>query len=174
MKLLFKNKTQYDETTYNEYLKFHKNKFSIKYIFFTSIIAILLFFCFAMQLKYHYYNIAFLFLIIIITFILWRLFYPTYEVKQEFESKKVSQKYEFTFKFYNKYFTICRNMNYSKVKYSKLYKIYETDTFFYLYIDNRHAFLINKDNFIKGSSEDFSQFMRKKCLFKYKSFFNKN
>lgn len=55
------------------------------------------------------------------------------------------------------------------MKYYKLYKIYETKTFFYLYIDNDHAFLINKSGFVRGLSDDFSKFINKKCLFKYKS-----
>ncbi|MFR5312825.1 MAG: YcxB family protein [Clostridia bacterium] len=122
-----------------------------------------------MQVKYHYYSLAICFCIIFCVFIFWRLFHPIYEVKKEFKSKKISQEQVFTFKFYEKYFTICHNMDYSKMKYYKLYKIYETKTFFYLYIDNDHAFLINKSGFVRGLSDDFSKFINKKCLFKYKS-----
>lgn len=169
MKLLFKNKTKYDKKTYNEYLEFHKNTFSSKYMFFTIIVGLLFFFCFAMQIKYHYYGTAICFLVIFCIFIFWRLFHPIYEVKKEFKSKKISQEQVFTFKFYEKYFTICHNMDYSKMKYHKLHKIYETNKFFYLYIDNERAFLVNKDGFIRGSSSDFSKFIQKRCLFKYKN-----
>ena len=123
MKLLFKNKTKYDKKTYNEYLEFHKNTFSSKYMFFTIIVGLLFFFCFAMQIKYHYYGTAICFLVIFCIFIFWRLFHP----------------------------------------------IYETNKFFYLYIDNERAFLVNKDGFIRGSSSDFSKFIQKRCLFKYKN-----
>lgn len=173
MKILFKNKTKYDKKTYNEYLQFHNNTFSNKYMFYTIIVGLLLFFCFAMQVKYNYYTLAICLFIIFFIFLYWRLFHPIYEVKKEFKSKKISQEQEFTFKFYEKYFTICHNINYTKIKYYKLYKIYETPTFFYLYIDKEHAFLINKNGFIHGSSNDFSKFMHKKCLFKY-NLSNKN
>ena len=38
--------TKYDKKTYNEYLEFHKNTFSNKYMFYTIVVGLLLFFCF--------------------------------------------------------------------------------------------------------------------------------
>ena len=64
---------------------------------------------------------------------------------------------------------ITNKLQYSKVRYFKLYKIFETTDFFYLYIDKEHAFLIDKNGFTFGSAEEFSKFIHKKCLFKYKN-----
>ena len=51
----------------------------------------------------------------------------------------------------------------SKMKYSKFYRVFETDDFFYLYIDRTHAFLLNKLTFKNNNPSDFSAFIKKKC-----------
>ena len=107
--------------------------------------------------------------IIFTFFILWRLFRPVYEVKKEYQSKKIADEQTFIFKFYENCFVITNKLQYSKVRYFKLYKIFETTDFFYLYIDKEHAFLIDKNGFTFGSAEEFSKFIHKKCLFKYKN-----
>ena len=169
MKLLFKNRTKYSKKVYNEYLNFHRNKYNLSYKFYTIIVALLLFFCIGMQVKYHYYSLAILLCVIFTFFILWRLFRPVYEVKKEYQSKKIADEQTFIFKFYENFFVITNKLQYSKVRYFKLYKIFETTDFFYLYIDKEHAFLIDKNGFTFGSAEEFSKFIHKKCLFKYKN-----
>ena len=51
--------------------------------------------------------------------------------------------------------------------YLKLYKVFETQDYFYLYIDEEHAALVNKKGFKIGNVEAFTDFIKKKCLFKY-------
>ena len=48
----------------------------------------------------------------------------------------------------------------------KLYKIYETNDFFYLYINKDHAFLLEKNTFTKGDISTFYIFVKRKIWFK--------
>ena len=68
---------------------------------------------------------------------------------------------EFSFKFYEKYFEVWDRLNLEKVKYGKIYRVYETDSFFYLYLDKEHSLLLEKTGFVIGNSEDFGKFIRK-------------
>ena len=50
----------------------------------------------------------------------------------------------------------------------KLYKVFETKDYFYLYINPDYAMLVNKNSFEIGTSDDFRKFIKKKCLLKYR------
>lgn len=128
----------------------------------------LILFCLILQVKYHNITIAILFCCGLTFFILWRFFRPISEVSKEYKSEKIQNEKEFTFKFYDKFFTVEDNKEYFKMKYYQLYKVFETKEFFYLYIDKTHAFLLEKSKFKKDASASFSSFIKKKCWFKYK------
>ena len=49
-----------------------------------------------------------------------------------------------------------------KVSYWKIYKLFETDEFFYIYIDKNHAFLLKKDKFSIGNVDDFNIFLKRR------------
>ena len=102
MKILFRNTTKYNKEIYQEFLEFHKNKYQFSYILYTALVLIAFFFCFAMQVKYHNYNIAILFAI-------------------------------------------------------------------GLYIDKTHAYLLDKSGFTKGTVDEFSDFIKKRCWWRFKS-----
>ena len=55
----------------------------------------------------------------------------------------------------------------TKIYYFKLYKVFETQDYFYLYLDEDTAFLVSKSGFKIGTPKDFSEFIKKKCIFKY-------
>ena len=88
------------------------------------------------------------------------------KIQKELKTEKFEKEQTFTFKFYEKYFSISNNKQIEEIKYWKLYKVYESKEFFYLYIDKEHAFLLNKSTFVKGNPEDFFKFIKKKCLLK--------
>ena len=46
-------------------------------------------------------------------------------------------------------------------------KVFETKDYFYLYLDEDTAFLVSKSGFKIGTPKDFSEFIKKKCIFKY-------
>ena len=101
-------------------------------------------------------------------FILWRFFRPISEVTKEYKSEKIQKEKEFTFTFYDKFFMIEDEKEFSEMKYHQLYKAFETKTFFYLYLDKTHSFLLDKSTFQKSNPSDFSEFIRKKCWWGYK------
>lgn len=168
MNLLFKNVTKYSKTIYDDFLKFHTKKFSFRYHLFSLAISMIFLFFIMLHISYHHYGLAIIFCACLTSFILWRYFHPIEEVQEDYNSDKVTKEYAFTFSFYNKYFKVYSKRQYSVIHYADLYKIFETDTFFYLYLDSRHSLLLNKSGFKKGTPIEFRNFIKKKCPFKYK------
>lgn len=166
MKILFKNKTKYTKDVYKKYLEFHQEKFGRKYTFTTIVIILLLSFCIITNLIYKNYPTACLLIIALISYCFYQFFYPVKKIQKELKTEKFEKEQTFTFKFYEKYFSISNNKQIEEIKYWKLYKVYESKEFFYLYIDKEHAFLLNKSTFVKGNPEDFFKFIKKKCLLK--------
>lgn len=168
LKILFKNTTKYDKHIYNKFLQFHKNTFNFSYTLYTAIVLIAIFFCLAMQVQYHNYSIAILLAISLTCFFLWRFLHPISEVSKDFNSAKIQNEKEFTFSFYEKFFKIRDKNKYEVIKYKNLYRIFETAEFFYLYIDKTHSYLVSKCGFTKGTSSEFSNFIKKKYWFRFK------
>lgn len=167
LKILFKNETKYNKEIYENFLNFHNKKFHFKYTLYTAAIIMLLIFCLSLQVKYHNYTLAILFGIFLSAFFLWRFLHPFSTVQKELKSKKIENEKVFNFIFYEDKIKIRDNQNYNVISYYKLYKIFETENFFYLYIDKTHSFVLNKHGFLIGNSNDFSTFIKKKCKLKY-------
>lgn len=168
MEILFKNKTKYTKEIYQKYLQFHQNKFGMNYKFITILTILLLSFCCIINLKYSNYGTAFIFIIILLLFFIYRFFYPIKQIKKELKTEKFEKEKEFKFTFYDKFFTISNKRNSEKIKYWKLHKVYETEEFFYIYTDKNHAFLLDKSSFSKGDTSEFLKFLKKKInLFTY-------
>ena len=168
MKTLFKNKTKYTKQTYKKFVEFHQKQYGIYYTTYTIIFIILFIFCLIVQLQSHNYTIAILFVIAVISFILWRIFHPVHEIKNEIKSSKIQQEVEFSFKFYEPYFQVMKGREYETHHYFKIKRVIETDEFIYLYLDKNHALLLNKNGFVIGNCSDFIDFIQNKCKFKYK------
>ena len=168
MKVLFKNKTQYNKEIYKEFLEFHQEKYGTSYIFSTIVPTLLLIFCIIVQLQSRNFYLAILTTIIAILFAGWRFYDPIKTVKKEVQSKKIENEQEFIFKFYEKHFNIYSQKINSKIHYWQLHKIFETEEFFYLYIDKTHAFLLSKKGFEMGNSDEFAEFINRKWRFKFK------
>ena len=168
LKILFKNTTKYSKSIYTKFLQFHKKQYGLKYSLYTALISFLLLFCIIVQLKVHNIALIVVFCTIIVCFFLWRYVRPITEVNKEFQSQKIQSEEEFTFIFYEKCIKISGKSKTYSLKYYQLYKIFETDSFFYLYIDSNHSLLLDKNSFLIGSSNDFSNFIHKKCWYKFK------
>ena len=162
MKVIFKNKTQYTKQTYQKYLDFHQNKYGLRYQFFTIVFILLLSFCIIMNFKYKNYPTAFLVLICLLIFIYWQFFHPQKVVNKEIKTDKFENEEFFIFTFYEKYFIITNKNIKQKLKYHHLIKTFETDEYFYLYINKDHAFLLEKSGFIVGDTTNFLKFLKKK------------
>ena len=83
------------------------------------------------------------------------------KTKNKFAKEKETS---ISFEFYNFYFSF----NKQTMFYSKLYKVFETTDYFYLYIDDENAVLVSKAGFTLGTESDFRDFIKRKCFFKYK------
>lgn len=129
----------------------------------------LILFLIMLYVKNHYYGLAVIFCACLTSFILYRYFHPIEEVKNEYHSDKITKEQTFTFSFYDKYLKIYTKKEYSIVYYRELHKIFETNTFFYLYLDSTHSLLLDKSEFKKGTPLAFRNFIKKKCPFKYKN-----
>lgn len=148
LKELFLNKTTYTQELYSQFIKFHNKIYHFSYNSFTIIILGFLLLCLVLQFINHYYVLVCLLTIITISFLLWRIFHPISLVQKEFTSDKIKNNKIFTFKFYDKYFEILDDLQYSKLKYYDIHKVYETNNFFYIYIDKTHSLILKKENFL--------------------------
>lgn len=167
LELLFKNTTKYSKNSYNTFLNFHAKNFSFRYHLSSILGTICILFLVILYICYHYYELAFISCAVLIIFILWRYFYPIAEVRNEYQSDRITKQETVTYCFYKRRFKIYSNGKFSYKRYKELYKIFETDSFFYLYLDSRHSLLLDKSGFSKGSSKAFREFIKKKCPFRY-------
>lgn len=160
LEILFKNKTVYSKEAYDDFLKFHRKKFATTYKLYNIAVIALILFCIVCLVSYKYYNPAIIFCFILVGFVYWRFIKPILDVDKEYKSDKISNSDTFTFTFYEKFFTVESKKSISKNKYRYLYKVFETKKFFYLYIDKTHSFLLAKNSFIKGNSDNFREFIK--------------
>lgn len=174
MKILFKNKTKYSKSSYIEFLEFHNKKFGLKdkMSFFSATILILI--CIIFYFFKKLYLQSFLSLVILIIYLIWKLYRPQILVKKDMNSEKIVKEKNFKYEFYQNYFKLFDDYNFDKIKYTKLYKIFETTDFFYLYVDDENSLLVEKKGFYYGTADEFSKFLKKNYWFKYKLIKSKN
>ena len=75
------------------------------------------------------------------------------QVKKVFKTNKALQNAEVNFEFYDTYFIETNEYGNTKLEYSKLHKIIETKTNFYLMLAKNQGFILVKDNFPEGLDE---------------------
>ena len=105
-----------------------------------------------------------LFILLLISFVLLRFYLPLRRLKKTKENIRKSSTSIHTFFFYDYYLKVDKQIIY----YFKLYKIFETKDYFYLYINQDYALMLDKKGFQIGTVENFRSFIKKKCLLKYK------
>lgn len=167
MKPLFENITKYNKKNYEQFIKFHNKKFSFSYNFYTIIMAILLLLCIVLNLFGKQFTLAFIFVILLTIFFMFRLYFPYKRQQKNEKLYKNNKETICTYSFYKWYFTLNNQTFY----YLKLYKVFETDTYFYLYINEEHAALVKKSGFTTGTVDDFRKFIKNNCFLKYKKAF---
>ena len=163
MKLLFKNITIYNSKNYNQFIKFHGDKFNFSYNAYTLVILILILYCIVLNIIQKSLFLALLFLFMFAFIVVFRIYLPGkryQKTKKKFAENKQSK---ITIDFYKFHFKIKQKI----YPYLKLYKIFETKDYFYLYLDEENAILVDKRGFKLGTSIEFADFIKKKCLFKY-------
>lgn len=173
-KLLFKNSTKYSKKLYDEFTYFHNTKYFLTYEIFTLFIIILLSYCVFSTIKVKLAPLAIFFIIVLILFMTYRILGPTISYKKELKNKSITKEQTFEFFFYDKYFKIRDNKSYDKISYFRLYRVYETPKYFYLYLTKKYSFVIDKNGFSMGNAEDFKTFIKKKMKFKYSKYDEKS
>lgn len=162
MNPLFKNTTKYTEKSYQQFVNFHGNKFNLSYNTYTIIMLLLIIYCIIYSISQKTFLLTSLFVVMLAGYIILRIYIPIKnytKTKDKYENKSSY----FTFNFYKFFFEIDK----TRIYYFKLYKVFETKDYFYLYIDEDTAFLVSKSGFKIGTPKDFSEFIKKKCMFKY-------
>ena len=166
MKILFKNTTEYTKDNYNEFIKFHQDKFGAKTILKFTAVGLCLLYIFIVNLINLNWTFIGLFLIIgLIVFILNRLMIS---MQVEDRKNKIKSKRKFTFYFYENYIKVKCGRRFERLSYFGLYKIFKTDEYFFLYTDEDNSLILSKSGFEIGTPEEFDIFIKKKCPLKYK------
>ncbi len=168
MKPLFKNKTTLSKKNYMSLLKFHQSKNNWKYWVYTAFFSVLFIICIIFQIVAKNYLISILIFLLFLTFLTYRFFFPTYKAKKELHSSKIQNNLVNYYMFFEKYFKIKNQISTAKIKYHKLYKAYNNNDYFYLYIDKNNAFIIEKTGFLIGDAKSFEKFMKRKLGIKWK------
>lgn len=162
--ILFKNVTKYNSKNYNQFIEFHNKKYALSNNFYTLIMTILLIYCIILNIKKLNVPFIFLFLVLLISFLLWRIYFPMKRYQKTQKKLNNIKETSYKFSFYNLYFLLDKKVIY----YFKLYRVFETKDYFYLYINPDYAMLVSKNGFELGTVEDFSKFIKRKCFFKYR------
>lgn len=165
MKQIFKNTTKYSKETYMKFLEFHNQKYGVKYQIYTILFIILLIYCIIINIKYQNILTAIIFTGVLGLVIYQRYFSQIEIIKKELKSEQIEKENQFTFYFYEKYFKIRNKQLNDKIKYKQLYKIHETEEYFYLYIDHTHSYILNKKGFTEGEPNEFLKFIKSRKIF---------
>jgi len=163
MKPLFKNITIYNSKNYNQFIKFHGEKFNFSYNMYTLLMLVLILYCFILNIIQKNILLVFLFLIMFALTIVFRLYLPAKRYKETKKNFSKNKSNSVTINFFKFYFKVGKKV----CPYLKLYKVFETQDYFYLYVDEENAVLVDKKGFKLGTVEDFTEFIKKKSLFKY-------
>lgn len=170
MKPLFENKTTLSKDMYIELLSFQQKKFGWKYTVFTVIFFLLFVLLIAILLANHYFVHSLLIFIIFACFLAYELIIPVHKNTKELRSDKVQNNLANTFSFYDKYFIVENRMGNDKIFYFKLYRVFETENYFYLYLNKTTILVLSKTEFLIGTVQDFGKFIKQKMWLKFKRF----
>lgn len=166
MKILFKNNTKYTKQNYNAFIEFHRNKYGKKALLKLIVLALCLLYIIVFNIIQKNWKLIIGFLVVgAIAYLL-----NNFKIqKQSTNNKKIINKQKaFTFYFYEKHIKIKCGRKFDRLKYFEIHRVFETETHFFLYTDEEHSLIISKEGFEIGTSEDFANFIKKKCLLKYK------
>ena len=163
MKPLFKNITKYNSKNYQKFVDFHNKKYSFSYNLYTIAMSILLIYCIVLNIVEKDFLLMLMFLILLALLLFFRIYLPNKRYNDTKKQYSKNKEISFTFSFYKHYFVLNNKTFY----YLKLYKVFETEEYFYLYVDEENAALVNKNGFKVGTSDEFTEFIKKKCLLKY-------
>ena len=166
MKILFKNTTEYNRENYDEFIKFHQEKFGLKTLIRIGIISLCILYIIIMNLIYK--NLMGVGIILLIVLIAYGLNKLRVSEQNQDRKKNIKSKKKFTFFFYENYIKVKSGRKFQRIMYFELHKIFQTEEYFFLYTDEDHSLILSKDGFEIGTPKAFELFIKKKCPLKYK------
>ncbi len=165
MKILFRNTTKYDKENRENFINFHKRKFGKKEL----IQAIIILTCVVYILMFNLINLNWIGVLILVALGVLFYFLNKYVVSKKKTKKNKQKNKEFTFFFYERHIKIKFKRQFERMNYFEIKKVFETDENFFLYTDDTHSLILDKDGFSVGTVEGFTEFIKKKCPFKYRN-----
>jgi hypothetical protein len=163
MKILFKNTTKYTKENCNNFLEFHTNKYGTREFIKMIIVVIGVMYILVFNIIYKNW------LSILGGIIIFGILYLIEKNNFKNEEKNRNKVKEFTFYFYEKHIKIKCKKQFERLKYFQLHKIFETEEYFFLYLDEKKSLILSKEGFEIGTAKAFSKFIKNKCPFKYKN-----
>ena len=174
MEELFENKTRCTKKTYETFLRDYQEEFARTENFFMLYYIIFFGFCMIMAFLNKEILLGFLLLAGLIIYLWFKIIRPVKKVEKTRKSPKLSGDLINTYKFYKRYFTVKNKEGKTQQFYFKMYRTVETQEYYYIFISREYAFIISKDGFTKGESQEFSKFIKKKMFNKYRNRTNRN
>ena len=167
--LLFENKTRYTKKEYEKFLKSYREEHQLKENLYTFGMIIFWTSCMFLAFKTNEIFLGIAIIIGLIIFTLIKILKPAKNMQKAEKNEKLSGKFYNTYKFYNNYLKIENAEGKAQFYYYKLYSIVETKTNYYIYVSRNSAYIVSKMSFTKGNDKDFSKFIKRKLLIKYKN-----
>lgn len=168
MEILFKNITTLDKEEYIELVKFHGRKNNLKYYSYTAFMSLIIIVGIAYQIYFKNYTSLLLLVLLLLAFLGYRIIAPYKKTEKEINGEKVSGNLVNTYIFYEKNFVVENRYGKDTIKYRKLFKVYENNNAFYLYITKENVFIVEKNKFEIGTAENFKKFLSQKIGYKFK------
>ena len=164
MKILFKNTTKYDKENRDNFINFHKNKYGKKELRYSVLIMIaILYMIIFLIMRLTWKALLFLIPIGLLVY-----FISEYTINKKKKKKNKQKNKEYVFYFYETYIKIKAKRQFERMTYFEIKKIFETEENFFLYLDEKHSLILDKDGFEIGTSKEFAEFIKKKCPLKYR------
>ena len=163
MRVLFKNTTKYTKESFNSFLEFHADKYGKKELLKIILVSMCILYIMIFNIVYKNW------LLVLGAVFLGGITYLIEKNKLLKEEKSKNKVKKFTFYFYEKHIKIRYKREFERLKYFQLHKIFETDKYFFLYLDDKQSLILSKDGFEIGTSKEFSKFIKNKCPLKYKN-----
>jgi len=163
MKVLFKNTTKYTKENCENFVEFHSNKYGKKELLKMMLLGICILYILIFNIIYKNW------ILVLAAIVLAGIIYLMEKNKSEKKAKKKEKVKEFTFYFYEKHIKIKYKKDFERLKYFNLHKIFETDEYFFLYLDEKSSLILNKEGFEVGTAKGFSKFIKSKCPLKYRN-----
>ncbi len=169
MEELFKNETKYTKEEYDIFLKEHQKEYSMSETAYMLFNIIFFGMCMIFAFRNNEPLLGAILLIGLLIYLWYKFIRPKKELDKTLESEKLSGDFINHYIFYKKFFKVDNKEGNAQIFYYKLYRVIETQENYYMYISRDYAFILSKSGFTKGDANEFSKFIKKKMLTKYRN-----